>query len=227
MDLTPTNEGAFLQILLDPNDPSGMGDQTFELSAYDPTTGTSTSNPLQQINAVTSYLDLSNVYGSTPEVAAALRTFSGGQLKTSPGNMLPYNNLNYFTQAQLNALNMANSSQELPSADLFAAGDVRANENVELTALQTLFVRNHNLIASELQQDNPHDFGYSTWTDEELYQEAPRSTSPRNSTSPTHSICRICSGPTHSLPTTAIIPRSIRPSPRSFPPWPSASATAC
>jgi peroxidase len=172
MDLTPTNDGDFLQILADPNDPSEMGDQTFELSAYNPTTGTSTSNPLQQINAITSYLDLSNVYGSTPEVADALRTFSGGLLKTSPGNLLPYNNLTYVTQAQLDALNMANSSQEVPNSDLFAAGDVRANENVELTALQTLFVRNHNLIATELAKDNPHDFGFSTWTDQELYEEA-------------------------------------------------------
>jgi len=172
MDLTPTNNGDFLQILADPNDPSDMGNQTFELSAYNPTTGTSTANPLQQINVDTSYLDLSNVYGSTPEVADALRTFSGGLLKTSPGDLLPYNNLTYFTQAQLDALNMANSSQEVPNSDLFAAGDVRANENVELTALQTLFVRNHNLIATELAQQNPHDYGYSTWTDEELYQEA-------------------------------------------------------
>jgi hypothetical protein len=133
---------------------------------YDPSTGTSTSNPRQQINAVTSYLDLSNVYGSTQEVADALRTFSGGQLKTSPGNMLPYDNTTYFTQAQINALNIANDAQAVPQSSLFAAGDVRCPENVELTALQTLFMRNHNLIAGELQKEHPG------WTDEQLYQEA-------------------------------------------------------
>jgi hypothetical protein len=67
---------------------------------------------------------------------------------------------------------MANDSQLLPASQLFAAGDVRANENVELTALQTLFVRNHNLIATQLATLNPADFGFKTWTDEELYQEA-------------------------------------------------------
>jgi hypothetical protein len=166
LDLTPTNPNNTLQILADSNDPGHMGNQTFARSVTDPATGTSTSNPAQQVNAVTSYLDLSNVYGSTRAVADALRTFSGGQLKTSPGNMLPYNNLTYFTQDQLNALNMVNDARAVPNDQLFAAGDVRANENVELTALQTLFVRNHNLIASQLQKEHPD------WTDEQLYQEA-------------------------------------------------------
>ena len=166
LDLTPTNANETLQILADPNDPSEMGNQTFDRSVTDPSTGTSTSNPAQQVNAVTSYLDLSQIYGSTDVVADALRTHSGGLLKTSPGNMLPYDNLTYFTQAQIDALNMANDAQAVPESSLFAAGDVRANENVELTALETLFVRNHNLIATELQKEHP------TWTDEQLYQEA-------------------------------------------------------
>ncbi len=166
MDLTPSGSGEFFNIPADPNDPSQMGTQTFERSSFDPNTGTSPGNPRQQVNAITSYLDLSNVYGSTITVANALRTFSGGRLKTSPGNMLPYNSLTYFTQSQLNALNMANDSGAVPSTSLFAAGDVRANENVELTALQTLFVRNHNLLAGELQQEHP------AWGDEQLYQEA-------------------------------------------------------
>jgi hypothetical protein len=179
MDLTKDNSGQSFDIPVDPTRQSGpkatrdpMGVEPFTRSQFDPSSGTSTSNPRQQVNAITSYLDLSQVYGSTDFIADALRTHSGGHLKTSPGNLLPYNNLAYFTQAQLDALNMANDAQQVPSANLFAAGDRRANENIELTSLQTLFVRNHNRLADQLSAMNPHHFGFSSWTDENLYQEA-------------------------------------------------------
>jgi hypothetical protein len=173
MDLTPTGSGEFDNILADPNDPSHMATQTFERSTFDPNTGTSTSNPRQQVNAVTSYLDLSNVYGSTQTVADALRTGKGGLLKSSDnGLLLPLDNTTYFTKDQIAALNMANDSQLVPESQLFAAGDVRANENMELTAIQTLFMRNHNAIATQLATMDPHQFGFSKWNDENLYQEA-------------------------------------------------------
>ncbi|HZW29267.1 MAG TPA: peroxidase family protein, partial [Isosphaeraceae bacterium] len=139
-------------------------------SQFDPSTGTGPGNPRQQINAVTSFLDLSQVYGSDAATADALRTHVGGQLKTSPGDLPPYDNSNSFTASQLAALNQSVGGMEndgpLPTADLFATGDSRGNENLELMALQTLFVRNHNRIASELSQRHPG------WSDEQLYQEA-------------------------------------------------------
>jgi hypothetical protein len=164
MDLTPTGSGESFPITAAPGDP--IGTEPFTRSSFDPTTGTSTSDPRQQVNAVTSFLDLSQVYGSSAAVADALRTHVGGQLKTSPGDLLPLNNSAYFSVSQLAALNMANDAGAAPSTSLFATGDVRGNENLELTALQTLFVRNHNRIAAELQKEHPD------WTDEQLYQEA-------------------------------------------------------
>lgn len=165
--------GAQFPIDVPPGDPiGGAGPLPFSRSQFDPNTGTDLSNPRQQVNSVTSFLDLSQVYGSTAFIADALRSHSDGLMKTSPGNMLPFNNTDYFTQDQLNALNMANDSHLLDNGQLFAAGDRRANENSELTALQTLFVRNHNRIATELAQQDPRKFGFKTWTDENLYQEA-------------------------------------------------------
>jgi len=96
------------------------------------------------------------IYGSDATTAAALRTFSGGQLKVSAGNLLPYNTF---------GLQMADNIG-VPEDTLFAAGDVRANENVELTNLTTLFVREHNFRAALLAKQHP------TWTDEQLYQGA-------------------------------------------------------
>jgi hypothetical protein len=167
MDLTPTGSGQSFNIPGDPTRPADrMGVEPFTRSTFDQATGTSKSNPRQQVNADSSYLDLSQVYGSSQVVADALRTFHGGLMKTSPGGFLPYDNTTYFTPDQIKALNMANDAMQVPESSLFAAGDVRANENIELTAIQTLFVRNHNRLAEELHTLHP------TWNDEQLYQEA-------------------------------------------------------
>lgn len=142
-------------------DPSGAGDKIIPLgrSQYDTTTGTSAANPRQQVNTITSFVDASEVYGSDATRAAALRTFSGGLMKTSEGDLPPLNTL---------GLANANDAHRVADDQLFLAGDVRANENFELTSLHALFVREHNRLAGELAAANP------TWTDEQLYQGARR-----------------------------------------------------
>jgi hypothetical protein len=169
LDLT-LDGGASFPIDVPPGDPIGPDPLPFTRSQYDPTTGTSTSNPRQQVNSITSFLDLSQVYGSDAATADALRTHAGGRLKTSPGNELPYDNSTYFTASQLAAINAAEGGMAnqgfLPNTALFVTGDVRGNENIELTALQTLFVRNHNRLADQLHVSHP------LWGDEQLYQEA-------------------------------------------------------
>lgn len=142
-------------------DPTGTGTQTiaFNRSQYDPATGTSTRNPRQQPNVITAWIDASQVYGSDPTRAAALRTFVGGKLKTSAGNLLPFNTA---------GLPNANDAHIVPDDQLFLAGDVRANENIELSAMHTLFMREHNRLADQIAAANP---GLS---DEEIYQRARR-----------------------------------------------------
>ena len=148
-------------------DPLGDGNRSIELNraGYDITTGTSASNPRQHPNLVSSFLDGSVVYGSSPDRATALRTNDGtGRLKTSVGNLLPLNDDLTFPDG---VLENENSSRRDPQT-LFAAGDVRANENPGLASLQTLLVREHNRRADELAAANPGLDG------ESLYQEARR-----------------------------------------------------
>src|SRR4029078_10885827 len=70
--------------------PLDSGTKTIPLSRsiYVLATGTSAGNPRQQVNVITAFIDGSMIYGSDAERATALRTLSGGRLKTSEGNLL-------------------------------------------------------------------------------------------------------------------------------------------
>jgi len=138
-------------------DPTNTGTQVMPLqrSVYDPLTGTAPGNPRQQINQITSYLDASNVYGSSLARADALREHSGGRLLTSTGNLLPFN-----------TMGLPNAQGGGPAESYYAAGDVRANEQVGLTAVHTLFMREHNRWADEIAAANPG------WSDELVFQRA-------------------------------------------------------
>ena len=103
-------------------------------------------SPRNQVNAITSFLDGSNVYGSSDEEALNLRTLSGGLLKVhskketcSQGSSCPYSFLPYATE---------NFDSDAP----FLAGDGRVNEQPGLTSMHTLFVRFHNKLATKLAQ---------------------------------------------------------------------------
>ncbi|MFW2390364.1 MAG: peroxidase family protein [Polyangiales bacterium] len=135
-------------------DPTSTGAEVipFNRSLYDKATGD--VDPRQQMNEITHWVDASNVYGSEDERAAMLRTNDGtGKLLVSEGNLLPFNHEG-----------LPNAGGD--SVDLFLAGDVRANEQVGLTALHTLFVREHNRLADEIAQRNPNLSG------DEIYERA-------------------------------------------------------
>ena len=96
----------------------------------------------QQVNQITAWIDASNVYGSDQARADELRRFDGtGKLKVTPdpnGDLLVLN-LNGFPNAGGDS-----------DTSLFLAGDVRANEQVGLAAMHTLFVREHNWLCDQL-----------------------------------------------------------------------------
>jgi hypothetical protein len=156
--------GDFRIAIEDPNDPLGPNPIPFNRSRYDPLTGTpdifpgtTRLNRREVINSVTSYIDASMVYGSDQVRADALRTFQGGKMKTSAGNLLPFN-----------TVGLPNDDPFGLGSQLFLAGDVRANEQPGLTALHTLFVREHNRLADLISGANP------SLTDEQIYQAARR-----------------------------------------------------
>ena len=128
----------------------------FNRSFSDPKSGKNVKKPRQQVNEITAWIDASNVYGSDADRAEALRAFLGnGLLLTSDGDLLPFN-----TGGLPNAGG--------PDPSLFLAGDVRANEQVALTAMHTLFVREHNRLADIYAAADP------TLTGDEIYEKARR-----------------------------------------------------
>ncbi len=135
-------------------DATGSKEISFHRSIFDPDSGTGIYNPRQQLNEITAWIDGSNVHGSDKIRAAALRTNDGtGRLKTSAGDLLPFN------------------TDELPNAGgsspaLFLAGDVRSNEQTGLTAVHTLFVREHNRLVNLYRAHHPN------WNGERIYQKA-------------------------------------------------------
>ncbi len=158
LDLMPTGTTPF-NITVPDGDASFLPGDVIRLnrSATDPDTGTSRRNPAQQFNSITAFVDGSMVYGSDETRAFDLRAHSDGLLATSAGNLLPFNTF---------GLPNANDAHIVADDELFLAGDVRANENVELTALHTLFVREHNRQAELLKDSHP------LWTDDQLYEGA-------------------------------------------------------
>jgi peroxidase len=163
--LSTGETGDFRIPVLDPDDPLGPNPIPFNRSRYDPATGTADPFPgtarlnrREVINSVTSYIDASMVYGSDPVRQAALRTFEGGKLRTSAdGKLLPPN-----------AAGLPNADPFGLGARLFLAGDERANEQANLTAVHTLFVREHNRLADRIQSR------HRDLTDEQVYQFARR-----------------------------------------------------
>jgi len=149
LSLTPTDTIEYVPIPLPPGEVVFTEEIPFFRSEFR-SNSNSTGGLRQQLNLNTSWIDGSVVYGSDPQRALWLRTLRGGKMKTSQGNLLPYNTLNGELSGAIdpNAPSMKNDNNG--TVKTFVAGDVRAAENPVLTSLHTLFVREHNRICNRL-----------------------------------------------------------------------------
>ncbi|XP_053407906.1 peroxidase-like [Mercenaria mercenaria] len=109
----------------------------------------------QQLNQATSFIDASFLYGHNDEDARQIRSFMDGKLKITMEGLFPGG------QEDLTHCQLSDSNEFC-----MKSGDFRIHEMPGLTAVQVMFLREHNRIASILQNLNPQ------WTDEDIYQEA-------------------------------------------------------
>lgn len=124
-----------------------------------------TVEPREQINQLTAWIDGSQIYGYSEAFARELRnlTFEVGTLREGvhfPGqkSLLPF-------AAPQDGIDCRRDAQE-SEVNCFTAGDIRVNEQTGLLAMHTIWLREHNRLATELKEHNPH------WDGDTLYQEA-------------------------------------------------------
>jgi hypothetical protein len=148
-------------IAFNQNDPmetftNTLGTIAVNRSAETPGTGTSTANPRQQTNTITSYIEAQNVYSSSNTRLDWLRN---GPVDGDPTNnqatlMMSANNFLPHADARGNAATAPPDDHDGRLAshpqDARTAGDPRSNENIGLTAMHTVFAREHNRIVGML-----------------------------------------------------------------------------
>ncbi|XP_060870516.1 peroxidase-like [Metopolophium dirhodum] len=109
----------------------------------------------------THFIDGSQIYGSDEKVAADLRSFKDGRLKSDF-----YVGQQEFCPQRNRTSKQCDTSSN--SSVCFAAGDSRVNQNLGIALFQNVFLRFHNIVAYDLKRFNPF------WRDEEIYQETRR-----------------------------------------------------
>ncbi|KFB34769.1 AGAP010735-PA-like protein [Anopheles sinensis] len=130
------------------------------LNTCDPNGGNCAGKQAQQLNAATSFLDLSLVYGNSEQQNSQLRAFVGGRMKVENRNGTDWPPRNPQSSSAC-TLNLATDT-------CYLTGDERSNSNPELTILHIVFLREHNRIAQQLCKLRP------LWNDEKVFQEARR-----------------------------------------------------
>lgn len=104
--------------------------------------------PREQVNSLTAYIDGSNIYGSTVELARYLRDLNpnDGLLKSTQINgeiFMPLSDEHFPLDCQL--------QPKAGFMDCFLAGDHRVNEHIGLLAFHNLWLRQHNRLATKMR----------------------------------------------------------------------------
>ncbi|XP_041668807.1 peroxidasin isoform X3 [Cheilinus undulatus] len=168
-----TNDPPCFPIQFPPNDPRQLrsGARCMFFVRSSPVCGSGMTSllmnsvyPREQINQLTSYIDASNVYGSSRHESEEIRDLASqrgllrqGIIQRTGKPLLPF-----ATGPPTECMRDENESP-IPC---FLAGDHRANEQLGLTAMHTVWFREHNRIATELLRLNPH------WDGDTIYHEA-------------------------------------------------------
>lgn len=109
----------------------------------------------EKLSVVTAYLDLSSLYGNSLAESRRVRSFKGGQLRTS------------FVNGQHWLPVMQNFEGECGTRDqCYNVPDKRNRFTPTIAVVHTVLVREHNRLAEQLALLNPH------YSEERLYQEA-------------------------------------------------------
>lgn len=123
----------------------------------------------EQIGIQTAFMDLSQVYGPSDSINALLREPDSARLVTHEKGLMPHAS----DIARAHGITEAEAADDtLGALDFgqgpvgFVGGDGRINQQAQLLAHQTLFLRNHNWHVEKLEELHPD------WSTEEIYQAA-------------------------------------------------------
>ncbi|XP_043910076.1 myeloperoxidase [Protopterus annectens] len=119
----------------------------------------------EQMNSLTAYVDASMVYGSSNDKANRLRDLTTDLGLLRINRNFTDNGMAFLPFGNVQHMDPCISTRRSSGIPCFIAGDNRVSENPGLTSFHTLFVREHNRLATELKKLNPH------WSGEIIYQE--------------------------------------------------------
>lgn len=136
-------------------------------------------DPLRKQNSSNHQIDLCTLYGRTPEQTNQLRVKSEnagmkGQLKAQTISGEEYSPFLFeadglIVKAEFDKLDKPLSLDKCPptmGSKLFATGGDRVNSAPQVAMINTLFLREHNRLAKEMEKGHPN------WDDERVFQTA-------------------------------------------------------